>query len=721
LVCYGAAIVVPAWTFTAFGLFYVTLVVVAISAVAHWLLPRRLLAGQLVWLSGLTIAIGLATYLYRAPEIAAAYALLPLLTTVVMGRAAGLLTEGVVIALVAAYTQDWIVPSLPVDHALAIALAGAFLGVLGWAATRALLTVTEWSLYSFEQARQRMDEAFDQRMELKQTQDDLIHVNNELARLSDRLTVLQRLADEARQAKEEFVANVSHELRTPLNMIIGFSEIITRSPQIYGTEVPPALLADIATIQRNSQHLARLVNDVLDLSQVDAGRMALSKEWVSLEDIVRSALEVVRPLYTSKRLRLGADIAPDLPPVFCDGTRIRQVIINLLSNAGRFTSQGGVEVRVDQRDKELIIGVADTGPGISQEDQARLFEPFQQLDASIRRRHGGSGLGLSISKRFVELHDGRIWVESPSEVHPGGPGGPGTHIQFSLPIDRPPVTELDFGDAKRWFSPYYGTPDTVRVRRSKAPAPRVLPRYVLLDEGRALYALLQRYMSGVDLVVVESPESAVRELTRTPPDALIVNAADGGLPYELRELPFSTPVLTCWVPGGNEELRRLGAIRYLVKPVSADDLVHALAKAGEDIRRILLVDDEVEALQLFTRIIESEPGKHEIIRALNGERALQLLRRRRPDAVVLDLVMPGVDGFQVLRQKAEDPDIRDIPVIITSSRDPAGGPIVSKALTATKGEGLSIRELIDSIQHLSGVLAPSAPAERQAQPAAPPG
>ncbi len=158
-------------------------------------------------------------------------------------------------------------PPIALNLGLGVIASSAFTGLLGWSATRTLLTVTEWSLFGYEQARQKMEEAREQRLELAQMKEDLIQANQELARLSERLKALHQVAEEARQAKEMFVANVSHELRTPLNMIIGFSEMMTQSPQIYSAGLPPALLADIAAIQRNSQHLAKLVNDVLDLSQ----------------------------------------------------------------------------------------------------------------------------------------------------------------------------------------------------------------------------------------------------------------------------------------------------------------------------------------------------------------------------------------------------------------------------------------------------------------------
>jgi signal transduction histidine kinase len=435
---------VTTWHIRVIQVSYVLLIIAISSVIALRLLSRRLLVAQSIWLNGLAAAVTLAIYLFQQPEIAFLYMLLPLVTATTIGWLASLVMEGVIVGLVWWLSHGQLMPSVPAAYIPVIVIGGAVSGVLGWAATRVLLAVAQWSLFDLERVRREMKEAREQRMELKQVQEDLVLANRELARLSDRLKAMHQVAEEARQAKEEFVANVSHELRTPLNMIIGFSEMITQLPQVYGGGLPPALLADIAAIQRNSQHLAKLVDDVLDLSQVDAGRMALSKEWTSLHEIVDEASQAVGALFESKGLYLETEVPPDLPPVFCDRTRVRQVIITLLSNAGRFTEQGGVLLEIKRGENDVMVSVADTGPGIAPEDQQRLFKPFQQLDSSIRRRHGGSGLGLVISKRFVEMHGGKMWLVSPSTADlPSAlrtaEGGIGTTIYFSLPLEASPI------------------------------------------------------------------------------------------------------------------------------------------------------------------------------------------------------------------------------------------------------------------------------------------
>ncbi|MBN1811650.1 MAG: response regulator [Anaerolineae bacterium] len=688
----------------------ITPIVALTFALSFWLLSRHLLAAQAMWQVGLATAITLAVYVFRQPEIAFFYVLLPLMAVVTVGWQGGLMVEGLVVVLLIGISYSSVMPALPTAYSLGIAIGGAFTGLLGWTTARSLLTVAQWSIFSYEQAWKNMEEAREQRLELRQTQQDLIQANRELARLTDRLKAMNQVAEEARRAKEEFVANVSHELRTPLNMIIGFSEVITQSPQVYGDKLPPALLADIAAIQRNSQHLTRLVNDVLDLSQIEAGRMALSKEWASLQEIIDAAVLAVQPLFDSKGLYLETEIAPDLPPLFCDSTRIRQVVLNLLSNAGRFTEQGGVRVHVHREKDDVVISVHDTGPGIAPEDQQKLFEPFRQVDGSIRRRHGGSGLGLSISKQFVEMHGGKVWLESEVDV--------GTTISFTIPLAPSSPAILGEDGAARWFHPHRQYERL--IRRSKAPAPTVLPRFVLLEKGETMQRLFSRYLEGFEIVSVPDIEGATQELSHSPAQALVVNAPlFKEMPVsmdQLSDLPYGTPTVVCWVPGENEAARQLGVVRYLVKPVTHAELLDAVQDLGARVRNVLLVDDNPEALQLFARVLSSAERPYRVLRATNGQQALDMLRRRQPDVMLLDLMMPGMDGFQVLREKNQDPSIKDIPAIVISAKDPSGEPIVSDALTVTRSGGLSVRNLLDCIQAISSVLAPSGPPDDRGQP-----
>jgi CheY-like chemotaxis protein len=403
----------------------------------------------------------------------------------------------------------------------------------------------------------------------------------------------------------------------------------------------------------------------------------------------------------------------DVPAIFCDAVRLRQVVINLLSNAGRFTERGGVTVSVRHEREGVVFCVADTGPGIPPEDQERIFQPFEQLDASVSERHGGSGLGLAISMRFVEMHGGRMWLESPHRPSSTAGEGPGAAFYFSIPLDaRPPVAVSRGADARRWFNPYRDIEYRMRTRRSRAPAPERIPRYIVLESGHTLHRILDRYATGAEIVGVQHADEAFAELNASPARALVVNAPpdeDGfGPGGALASLPFGTPVVTCWVPGQDEAAADLGAVRYLLKPVSRDALVGALDEVSPGVKSVLLVDDQPEALQLFVRMLSSAERDLQILRAESGKRAMSILRQRQPDVLLLDLIMPGMDGYQVLREKAKDPTIRDIPAIIVSSRDPSGSPIASDALGVTRSGGLSVANLVACIDAVSEVLSPSA-------------
>jgi CheY-like chemotaxis protein len=297
--------------------------------------------------------------------------------------------------------------------------------------------------------------------------------------------------------------------------------------------------------------------------------------------------------------------------------------------------------------------------------------------------------------------------------------GVGTKIYFSLPLDVTPVSATDQGepgDTKRWFNPYDEYEYRERTRRSKAPVPRVVPRVVLLEKGNTLARLLSRYLHDWEIVPVRDAGDALQVLSRSPARALVVNAPlldRFPAPMDrLRTLPFGTPTVTCWAPGEQEAAERLGVVRYLVKPVTYDALLATLDELPVDVRTILLVDDEPEVLRLFARMLTLAQRGYRILQTTNGGRALHLLRERRPDVVLLDLIMPGMDGFQVLQAKSEDLSIRDVPVIILSSRDPSGAPIVSNTLTVTQAGGLSGHDLLDCICAISEILAPPARPDR---------
>jgi signal transduction histidine kinase len=242
------------------------------------------------------------------------------------------------------------------------------------------------------------------------------HASAELVRLNDQL-------EQTSRAKSEFLANMSHELRTPMNAILGFTEMLIDG--LYG-DVPEALKEPLADIQMNGRHLLRLINDVLDLSKIEAGRMELALGEYSVREIVDIAQLSLRSLAAEKGLEFSTDVPDDLPPAYGDSRRLTQCLMNLAGNAIKFTKQGRVEIGVRLDGDQLIYSVADTGIGIPKEELENVFAEFRQVDATVTREFGGTGLGLSISKRFVEMHGGRIWVESEP--------GKGSTFFFTIPL-----------------------------------------------------------------------------------------------------------------------------------------------------------------------------------------------------------------------------------------------------------------------------------------------
>ncbi len=287
--------------------------------------------------------------------------------------------------------------------------------------------VISWSLIGpvkrmDAQLKQIASGDFSHRVEV-QNRDELGALAANLNRMSEELGRLYQQFEAASRHKSQFLANMSHELRTPLNAILGYTELIVDN--IYG-EVPDKIRDVLQRVQNSGRHLLGLINDVLDLSKIEAGQFTLSLNDYSVTDVVQSALAAVESLAAEKKLALKVSVPPDLPPGKGDERRITQVLLNLVGNAIKFTEAGEVRIQASVSDGQFLVAVSDTGPGISEADQQRIFEEFQQGDDSSTRAKGGTGLGLSIAKRIVEMHGGRMWVESTL--------GKGSIFSFALPI-----------------------------------------------------------------------------------------------------------------------------------------------------------------------------------------------------------------------------------------------------------------------------------------------
>jgi len=448
--------------------------------------------------------------------------------------------------------------------------------------------------------------------------------------------------------KSQFLANMSHELRTPLNSIIGFSRVI-----IKGIDGPVTDLQsqDLGAIYNSGQHLLRLINDILDLSKIDAGKMELAFDDVNICELLESVIPTVAGLIKDKPIQLVQDIAPDIPIVRADALRLRQVMLNLLSNAAKFTEQGTITVSATIESElngqpEVVVRVADTGAGISPEDLAKLFQPFSQVDASPTRKTGGTGLGLSISRRLVELHGGKIDVDS--EV------GKGSTFYFTLPLPK------------------------VADTRQKGDGRHSEKVVLAIDDDAQVVGLYERFLQpqGFQVVAVTDPAQAISRAKQLKPYAITLDimmpGKDGwAVLAELKNDPDTRdiPVIICSILEEEEKGFSLGASDYLVKPILQEDLLNALDRLNGDgsIHDVLVIDDEEKDLRLIEKILRQ--GQYVPVLANGGKQGWEILTNSPPQAVILDLFMPDMDGFTILGKLRTTPELADIPVIVVSGAD----------------------------------------------------
>ncbi len=452
---------------------------------------------------------------------------------------------------------------------------------------------------------------------------------------------------EVDRLKSEFLASMSHELRTPLNSIIGFSRVILK-----GIDGPLTDLqkTDLTAIYDSGRHLLNLINDILDLSKIEAGKMEFTFEPVNLKEIIQSVLTTAVALVKDKPIKLQSEVPDDLPTIIADGRRIRQVVLNLVGNAAKFTEKGYIRVRATYNEREVIIAVEDTGIGIPKEKFPLVFQEFQQVDSSSTRRYGGTGLGLPVSKRFVEAHGGRIWFESEEGV--------GSTFYVALPI---------------------GGPQSVRDTVEEEAHPSEERTVLVIDDDPAVVTLFQRYLEqhGYRVVGLTNPAQAVEEAKQLKPYAvtldLVMPGMDGWQVLQQLKSHAETrdiPVIICSIAGdGIERGITMGITDYLVKPITEEHLIAVLERLAynDEIYRILVVDDSPRDRKLMRRILES--AGHIVEEAEGGRVALEKVQAAAPDLILLDLMMPDVDGAAVLAELKGNPRTRHIPVIIVTAKE----------------------------------------------------
>ncbi len=553
---------------------------------------------------------------------------------------------GVALVLVSGMTTTY----LHWLSALSIFIAGALIyGVsyplLALAATLALtVTVMQTSVASLytaltwystmqKRADHLLDETRQRQAELAQTVKSLEIAYQNLRRTQQQLVYAQQQADEARRLKERFAANISHELRTPLNLILGFSEIMVMTPEVYGElRLPPKLNRDLYQIYSSSRHLLALIDDVLDLSQVELSGFALNLERTDLNAFIDDTAELLHNLFRDGKLQFVLHCAADLPQMEIDRTRIRQVLLNLLGNAHRFTERGSVTLSVYARGQEVVFSVADTGRGIPADKLTQIFDEFYQVDYSLSRSHGGAGLGLAISKRFVERHGGRIDVVSQEGV--------GSTFTFTLPVRSLSGSSAAGGNE-----------------------PQADASVLVLERDPLVTALIRRHLLPYKVVPLRDVAELEAVVEQHQPRLLIDNTRPAP---SVTEPSLSLPTIHCSLPSATWMVNALQVKGYLAKPFTTQQLIEHIQQVGA-VQSILIVDDDRGLVQLVQRSLETLPQPYTVYRAYDGQQALDIIHEQQPDLLLLDLAMPEMDGFAVMEALRTSPETAELPVILLTA------------------------------------------------------
>jgi CheY-like chemotaxis protein/nitrogen-specific signal transduction histidine kinase len=510
----------------------------------------------------------------------------------------------------------------------------------------------------------------------------------------------QREAEHASRVKSEFLASMSHELRTPMNSIMGFTGRLLRK---LGDSLPERELDALQTIDRNSRHLLGLINSILDLSKIEAGKMELRLARFDLVESVREVAAQAAPLIDGKSLRIELELPHAPLDLDADPNLIRQVLTNLLSNGIKYTDQGSVTIALGTVDdprlgRAACLAVRDTGVGIRIEDRARLFQHFTQLDSGSTRRVGGTGLGLVIAERMVRMHGGRIDVESTLGV--------GSTFTVMIPLNSEDARPSSASEDQSSPDTLPGRSPTVRPT-GKALIPRGLTILCVDDDPDVLkYLRLTFEDAGYGVLSASSHDEAIDGARQHGPDLICLDLAMPGkdgydVMRSLRANPTTSAVPIVVVSVSADEARRLGsgARRYLAKPVDAADLVDAVREIlAPGVSDALIVEDDPDVSRLLSETLLQHGIS--VRAAFDGRQGLDQLAVKPPAVILLDLMMPVMDGFTFLEQIERDPRWSQIPVIVLTARSLSSDEVaeLARVCSAVVAKGRDDTEcIVDTI------------------------
>jgi PAS domain S-box-containing protein len=503
-------------------------------------------------------------------------------------------------------------------------------------------------------------------------------------------------AEAANRAKSQFIANMSHELRTPLSAVIGYSEMVAEEVEDLGH---PDLVRDMGKIQSSARHLLNLINDVLDLSKIEAGRMTVSRERFAVSAMLGEVTEAAGALMAKKRNTLQQELAPGLGEMLSDDLKIRQCLLNLLGNAAKFTEDGTITLRAHREDREgaawLVFAVADTGIGMSEEQVGRLFQRFSQADESTTRQFGGTGLGLAITRAFCRKLGGDVAVDSIE--------GEGTTFTISLPAELPEDTQDIEAPAE--------------AARGQLAAPRN-NTVLVVDDDPSARELLSRFLAreGFSVHCEANGLAGLERARALRPMAVILDVEmpqmnGWAVLHAIRSDPAlaHTPVIMASVVNEQSLGYALGATDYLVKPIQWNTLKGAIARlrVRSETGAVLLVDDDADARERLRTMLAREGWT--VTEAENGREAVARVEASMPALVLLDLMMPVMDGFEFLQVLRTMPAGQGVPVVVLTAKDMSTEELNLLATQADRIVRKGSLSLADLVRELNAIVPPDQP------------